>query len=92
MRQMTPEQAAREITRAYGALGGWKHGDGVGFAAIQTMVDLTPAEITAGVRHLRRADKVSVWPESNQKVLTAADRAAAVVIGDQPKHWIAWPR
>ena len=32
---------------------------------------------------------VSLIPEENQKVLTAADRSAAVVIGDQNKHLIA---
>ncbi len=38
---------------------------------------------------LYRTPEVSLIPEENQKVLTAADRAAAVVIGDQNKHLIA---
>ncbi|MEV0590125.1 hypothetical protein [Nonomuraea cavernae] len=44
------------------------------------------------VRMERLAD-VNLVPESNQKALTAQDREAAVIIGDQDKHllWIGKP-
>jgi hypothetical protein len=47
------------------------------------------ADFNEAVRLLNRRPDVNVVPESNQKILTAEDRAAAVVIGDQAKHHVA---
>jgi hypothetical protein len=46
-------------------------------------------EVDVALHALYRTPEVSLIPEENQKGLTAADRAAAVVIGDQNKHLIA---
>ena len=46
-------------------------------------------EVDAALHTLYRAPGVSLVPEENQKVLTSADRDAAIVIGDQHKHLIA---
>jgi hypothetical protein len=51
--------------------------------------DTSPTDVDAALRTLHRTPGVSLIPEENQKVLTAADQAAAIVIGDQPKHLIA---
>jgi hypothetical protein len=53
------------------------------------LVDAPRAEVDAALRTLYRTPGVSLIPEENKKVLTDADRAAAVVIGDQDKHLIA---
>jgi hypothetical protein len=46
-------------------------------------------EVDAALIRLYRAPDVQIVPETNQKVLTAAERAAAVSIGNQDKHLIA---
>ncbi|MFI7040022.1 hypothetical protein ACIBI0_25295 [Microbispora rosea] len=47
-------------------------------------------EVDAALRHMIGLPDVRLVPWENQKTLTQADREAAVVIGDQPKHriWI----
>jgi hypothetical protein len=49
---------------------------------------LPRAQVDDALRKLERQPNVNLVPESNQKTLTAADRAAAVHIGDQDKHLI----
>jgi hypothetical protein len=51
--------------------------------------DLAPADVDAALRRLNRRRDVVLVPEANQKTLDARTRAAAVVIGDQPKHSIS---
>jgi hypothetical protein len=46
-------------------------------------------DMDAALTRMYRIKGVSLIPEENQKTLTDADRAAAVVIGDQDKHLIA---
>ncbi|HEY6646108.1 MAG TPA: hypothetical protein VI217_03300, partial [Mycobacterium sp.] len=53
------------------------------------LADTPRAEVDDALHTLFRALGVSLIPEENQKVLTAADRDAAVVIGDENKHLIA---
>jgi hypothetical protein len=86
-----PTQATVEdrIRHAYAGLtprpGGW-----VSHTRLRTeLVDTSRAELDAALHTLYRTPGVSLIPEENQKVLTAADRDAAIVIGDQNKHLIA---
>jgi hypothetical protein len=84
-----PATAEERIRRAYADLaprpGGW-----VSLARLRIELADTPrAEVDAALHSLFRAPDVSLIPEENQKVLTAADRGAAVVIGDESKHLIA---
>jgi hypothetical protein len=47
------------------------------------------AEVDAALIRLHRAPDVRLVPETNQKVLTDAERAAAVSLGNQDRHLIA---
>ncbi|WP_127502360.1 hypothetical protein [Actinoplanes solisilvae] len=51
--------------------------------------DVNRAELDDALIELNRARDVNLVPESNQKVLTGGQRAAAVSIGNQAKHLIA---
>ncbi|PSK64980.1 hypothetical protein B0E53_03056 [Micromonospora sp. MH33] len=51
--------------------------------------ELSRAEVDAALVELNRDRNVHLVPESNQKVLRAEERAAAVSIGNQDKHLIA---
>ncbi|WP_458316078.1 hypothetical protein [Mycolicibacterium brisbanense] len=51
--------------------------------------DVARATVDAALTSLYQQPGVSLIPEENQKVLTPADRTAAVTIGDQHKHLIA---
>ncbi|QSB16748.1 hypothetical protein JQS43_10970 [Natronosporangium hydrolyticum] len=65
-------------------------GDLVSLADLRDQVgEVPPAEVDAALRRLHRRRGVALVPEANQKTLDARARAAAVVIGDQPKHAIA---
>jgi hypothetical protein len=77
------------IVHAYASLtprpGGW-----VSLTRLRTALGDTPrADVDAALHTLFRPPGVSLIPEENQKVVTAADRDAAVVIGDENKHLIA---
>jgi len=82
------DSAEDRIRSAYRDLaarpGGW-----VPLARLRAAVDLPRDDVDAALRALHRTPGVSVIPEENQKTLTAEDRAAAVLIGDRPKHLIA---
>lgn len=65
-------------------------GDLVTLADLRDLVgDLASADVDAALRRLNRRKGVALVPEANQKTLDARIRAAAVVIGDQPKHLIS---
>lgn len=64
--------------------GGW-----VPLTRLRAELGDTRADVDAALVTLHRTPGVSVIPEEDQKLLTAEDRAAAVVIGDRPKHLIA---
>lgn len=82
----TVEQRIRD---AYGALAPAPK-DWVSLTDLRAkLADLPRAEVDAALRRMVRASDVSIVPESNQKTLTAADRTAAVTIGDQAKHLLA---
>lgn len=62
----------------------------VSLARLRKKLDskLPRAQVDDALRKLERQPNVNLVPESNQKTLTPADRAAAVHIGDQDKHLI----
>jgi hypothetical protein len=65
--------------------GGW-----VGLVRLRAELDDVPrSSVDSALISLYQQPGVSLIPEENQKVLTAADRRAAVMIGDQDKHLIA---
>ncbi len=77
------------IRHAYASLtprpGGW-----VSLTRLRAeLADTSRADVDAALHTLYRTPGVSLIPEENQKVLTAADHDAAIVIGDQNKHLIA---
>ena len=87
--EQTPTTIEGRIRHAYATLtprpGGW-----VSLTSLRTeLADESRSEVDAALYTLYRTSGVSLIPEENQKVLTAADRAAAVVIGDEKKHLIA---
>lgn len=55
--------------------------------------DVPKAEVDAALVRMERLPDVDIVPESNQKTLTAQDREAAVIVGNQAKHllWIGTP-
>lgn len=83
--------AAREIRKAYAT---YRTLPGTNqymmISEVHNRTDLTPESMLAGIRFLMRESNFLVIPESNQKALTAEERAAAVVIGNQHRHMIAW--
>lgn len=76
------------IRDAYGRLtprpGAW-----VSLTTLRAELDDPRADVDAALVALHRTPGISVIPQDDQKVLTAEDRAAAVIIGDRPKHLIA---
>jgi hypothetical protein len=77
------------IRRAYTDLsprsGGW-----VSLTRLRAVLaDTDRADVDDALRTLARTPGVSLIPEENQKVLTAADRDAAITIGPENKHLIA---
>ena len=85
----TPATIEDRVRHAYVSLtprpGGW-----VSLTRLRTeLADTSRAEVDAALHTLYRTPGVSLIPEENQKVLNAADRDAAIVIGDQDKHLIA---
>lgn len=76
------------VREAYDRLAG-RTGDWVPLAQLRDLLsDLSRAEVDAALVALNRADGALI-PEGNQKTLTAADREAAITIGDQDKHLLA---
>ena len=51
--------------------------------------DVSRDSLDTALRQLEQAADVNIVPESNQKTLSKEDRRAAVIIGDQPKHFLA---
>ncbi len=86
----TPQDRTLEdrVRVAYARLaprpGGW-----VRLAELRAALDDARGDVDTALTALSRAPGVSVIPEEDQKKLTPDDRAAAVLIGDRPKHLIA---
>ncbi|GAA4725889.1 hypothetical protein [Phytohabitans rumicis] len=84
------EQNVEERVRAAYRMIAHRAGDLVNLADLRDVIgDLVPADVDAALRRLNRRRGVTLLPEANQKTLDARTRAAAVVIGDQPKHSIS---
>ncbi|MET8040332.1 hypothetical protein ABZU25_05635 [Micromonospora sp. NPDC005215] len=90
-----PDQVAeaidlgQRIRAAYSDLSP-RPGDYVALAALRAALAGVPGpEVDAALIDLNRAPDVHLVPESNQKALTAEQRAAAVSIGNQHKHLLA---
>ena len=85
----TPATTEDRIRHAYAGLtprpGGW-----VSLTRLRTELADTPrTDLDAALHTLHRTPGISLIPEENQKVLTVADRDAAIVIGDHAKHLLA---
>ncbi|MGF7236454.1 MAG: hypothetical protein ACQSGP_16035 [Frankia sp.] len=65
-------------------------GEWVGLATLRpSLGDVPRAAVDAALKRLARIPGISVVPEENQKMLSDADRAAAVTIGNQANHYLA---
>ncbi|MEV7968420.1 hypothetical protein AB0O34_20910 [Sphaerisporangium sp. NPDC088356] len=95
MESQTPVSSAdpdveKRIRAAYAELAA-RPGTYVSITRLRPLLsDLPRAVIDDALRAMNRLSDVNIVPESNQKMLTAEDREAAVTIGDQEKHvlWI----
>jgi hypothetical protein len=77
------------IRKAYTKLA-HRPGEWVTLTALRELLGGIPRDqVDAVLVRLNRTPSVTIVPEQNQKSLTEADRAAAVIIGNQPKHAIA---
>ena len=86
---LPPQGVEQQLRVAYARLAG-RPGGWVGLARLREAVPgVARDDIDAALVSLYQQPGVSLIPEENQKVLTEADRAAAVRIGDQNKHLIA---
>jgi hypothetical protein len=75
----------RTYARLAGRPGGW-----VGLVRLRAEIPSVPRfEVDAALVRMYQKPGVSLIPEENQKVLTIADRDAAIEFGDQDKHLIA---
>ena len=85
----TPSSPADRIRAAYTALAG-RPGAWVALATLREQLDDLPrTELDDTLGALYRSGAISLIPEENQKVLTPADRAAALEVGQQAKHLIS---
>jgi hypothetical protein len=83
-----PDLEAR-IRKAYGELAP-RAGEWITLDKLRRSLGSLPrAEVDNALMRLHGAPDVRLVPESNQKVLTDAERAAAISIGNQDKHLIA---
>lgn len=77
------------IRKAYGALAK-RPGEDVKLSQLRPRLGAaSKAEVDDALTKLNHAPDVSLVPESDQKKLSPADRAAAVSIGNQDKHLIS---
>ena len=53
------------------------------------LADIARADVDAALRDLLRAREASLIPEENQKAITGADDAAAILIGGEKNHLMA---
>ncbi|CAN7331537.1 hypothetical protein [Mycolicibacterium frederiksbergense] len=85
----TPSGPADRICDAYTALAA-RPGAWVALAKLRAQLDDLPrTDIDDALGELYRTGAISLIPEENQKVLTPADRAAALEVGNQAKHLIS---
>uniref|UniRef100_UPI003F490728 hypothetical protein n=1 Tax=Streptosporangium sp. CA-235898 TaxID=3240073 RepID=UPI003F490728 len=87
---VTPEVVEARIRDAYAALAK-KPGDWVNIRVLRDRLgaDLSREQVDEVLTRMIRLPDVNLVGDANQKVLTLADRAAAVRIGEQDKHLIS---
>jgi hypothetical protein len=84
-----PSNLEVRVRNAYAALAA-EPGAWVALARLRPFFgDVPRADLDEALRRLNRAADVNIVPESNQKILTAVDIAAAIEIGGQDKHLLA---
>ncbi|MDX1874545.1 hypothetical protein SBI67_20690 [Mycolicibacterium sp. 120266] len=76
------------VRTAYAKLAA-RPGAWVGLTSLRHAIGIPRQDLDAALHAQYRTGAISLIPEENQKVLTAADREAAVLIGNQPKHLIS---
>jgi hypothetical protein len=87
-----PQDLTGRIRAAYSALA-IESGDWVGLADLRTsLADIDRNQVDAELTRLLRNREIMVIPEENQKALTPADHAAAVLVGREHRHLIAIER
>ena len=80
------EELVREVYNRLAA----RPGDWVGLVRLRAALpDVAHRDLDDTLRRMYRKPGVHLIPEENQKVLTADDRDASVLIGEQHKHLIA---
>jgi len=84
-----PEDVEARIRKAYGELAP-RAGDYVMLARLRkALADIPRPDLDATLVRLVQAPDVRIVPESNQKALSAEERAGAVIIGNQHRHLIS---
>jgi len=84
-----PEDVEARIRKAYGELAP-RAGHYVMIARLRkALPDIPRADLDATLVRLVQAPDVRIIPESNQKALSAEERAGAVIIGNQQRHLIS---
>lgn len=71
-------------------LSGWQRGEFVPVRVVREALDLDPAEFDREMIRLFTEQKVNLIPQSFQFGLTQADWDAAVHVGGEAKHLVAW--
>ncbi|GHE31457.1 hypothetical protein GCM10017673_37740 [Streptosporangium violaceochromogenes] len=83
------EEAEARVRAAYAQLVGDAVGDWASLRRMREVLgDMSRDEVDRVLTAMNRLPDVGFAPESNQKTLTEADRAAALHLGDQEKHLI----
>jgi hypothetical protein len=84
--------AAASIVAGYGALAS-EPGEFVRLAELRQWLTAVPrAALDAALGEMYQSQRINLIPQSNQRALSAADREAALRIGDEYKHLISIER
>lgn len=87
--ELTSAEIEKRIEAAYRKLAGSSQ-DLVGLAELRAMLGGAATEdVDAVLKDMSKAGRVSLFPESNRKVLTSADHEAAIRIGGEDNHLIS---
>lgn len=77
---------AIEIMKRLGRGGEW-----TSFVDVAEKLDITPAQLAGAAQYLIRTERdFEVMPESNQKILTLAQRGFAVEWAGDLNHYFTW--
>jgi hypothetical protein len=84
-----PVDVETSILKGYSALAG-QPGEFVKLSALRDqLTDISRGDTDAALGVMYRNQRVNLVPQSNQRALTAADRASALHIGGEDKHLIS---